>query len=185
MNSHRGLQILLSLAAAVGVILGCDAQALENLHAVTLTTSDVRIQVSADAEAPRLVSLSGRNASAWRNLHEETLPAFVERNGTRVPIQWKLKPELCSADARQVVFVYDSENPHLRLRWKWKARAAFGPLEHVITVENLSGREFWLPMVDSLRLDWQTPANVKIRNFYVEKGANTPSPQGVHLEKVA
>ena len=185
MNRHHGLRILLSIAAAVGVILGCDAHAVENLHAVTLATSDARIQINAGAEAPRLVLLSGRNAPAWHNLREETLPAFVEQNGTRVPIQWKLRPELCRADARQVVFVYDSANPHLRLRWKWEARATFGPFEHSVTVENLSGRELWLPMVDSLQLDWQTPASEEIRNFFVEKGANTPSPEGTHLEKVA
>lgn len=178
-------RVFLSLAIAVGVFLGCDAHALENLHALTLATSDARIQVSADAHAPRLVLLSGRTAPAWNNLHDDTLPAFVEQNGTRIPIEWRLRPELCSANAHQVVFVYESENPHLRLRWKWEARAAFGPFEHSVTVENLSDRELWLPMVDSLQLDWRTAASAEIRNFYVEKGANTPSPQGVHLEKVA
>lgn len=177
-------RVFLYLAIAVGVFLGCNARALENLHAVTLTTSDARIQVSADAHAPRLALLSGRAAPAWSNLHNDTLPDFVERNGAHVPIEWRLRPGLCSANAHQVVFVYDSEKPRLRLRWKWEARAAFGPFEHSITVENLSGRELWLPMVDSLQLDWRTPASAKIRNFYVEKGANTPSPQGVHLEKV-
>lgn len=185
LNSRRRIQIFLSLAVATGVILGSSAHALENQRAATLATSDVRIQVSADAESPRLVSLSGPSGPAWHNLRAETLPAFVEQGGTRLPIQWRLRPELCSADAKQVIFVYDSENPHLRLRWKWEARAAFGPLEHTVTVENLSGRELWLPMVDSLQLHWRIPADAEIRNFYVEKGANTPSPQGVHLDKVA
>lgn len=113
------------------------------------------------------------------------LPSSVEENGATTSITWHLKPALGSADARHVVFVYESEQPHLRLLWKWEARAGFGPMEHTITVENLSGHEIWLPMLDSLRLTWQAPADAQIRNLFVEKGADTPSPQGTHLETVA
>jgi hypothetical protein len=70
------------------------------------------------------------------------------------------------------------------LRWQWEARAAFGPVEHRITIENLSGQEIWLPMVDSLRLDWRTPRGTALRHLYVEKGADTPSAQGTHDEPV-
>ncbi len=77
-----------------------------------------------------------------------------------------------------MVFVYESAHPHLRLRWQWEARAGFGPLEHRITIENLSGQEIWLPMVDSLRLNWRTPADEALRNLYVEKGSGTPFGAG-------
>jgi alpha-galactosidase len=82
------------------------------------------------------------------------------------------------------VFVYESAEPHLRLSWVWEARADFGPVEHRLTVENLSGHEVWLPMVDSLRLDLHASAARELRNFYVEKGANTPSAQGTHDDAV-
>jgi hypothetical protein len=72
----------------------------------------------------------------------------------------------------------------LRLRWQWQARAAFGPIEHQTIVENLGNDEIWLPMVDSLSLDWLVPASRSLRNFYVEKGADTPSAQGAHLDAV-
>ena len=39
-------------------------------------------------------------------------------------------------------------------------------------------------MIDSLRLGLQAPAGAQLHNFYVEKGAGTPSPQGTHLENV-
>ena len=39
-------------------------------------------------------------------------------------------------------------------------------------------------MVDSLRLEWRTPAAEPLRNLYVEKGADTPSAQGTHLDVV-
>ncbi|HEY1985630.1 MAG TPA: alpha-galactosidase [Terracidiphilus sp.] len=101
-----------------------------------------------------------------------------------VPILWKLKNALGLADAHRVVFVYEAAHPRLRLSWIWEARAGFGPIEHRITVENLDSEEIWLPMIDSLRVDWQTPAHSDLRNFYVEKGADTPSAQGTHLDDV-
>jgi hypothetical protein len=140
--------------------------------------------VSAGQSAPKLAGLSRPSGAAWRNTQEETLPASVEVHGAAVPVTWRLKRELGSADAHHVVFVYECAQPHLRLKWQWEARAGFGPVEHRITIENLSGEEIWLPMVDSLRLDWRAPADEALRNFYVEKGADTPSAQGTHLEAV-
>jgi len=57
-------------------------------------------------------------------------------------------------------------------------------LEHRIAIENLSGREVWLPMIDSLRLDWLTARGKALSHLYVEKGADTPSAQGTHREAV-
>ena len=110
------------------------------------------------------------------------MPATVEINGASVPVSWQHKANSTRTNPRHVVFVYESAQPHLRLRWEWQARADFGPIEHRITIENLGDKEVWLPMIDSLRLDWNVPAADELRNFYVEKGAGTPSPQGTHLE---
>ena len=160
------------------------AQASEQASPVTLATKDVRIELSAGSHAPRLTRLSTTAGSVWRNQQEETLPKSVEIKGKTTPVVWMLKPVQGSADAHHVSLVYESAQPHLRVRWQWEARADFGPLEHRVTLENLSGQEIWLPMVDSLRLDWHAPANEALRNFYVEKGAGTPSPQGTHMDAV-
>jgi hypothetical protein len=149
-----------------------------------LQTSDIRVEVSAGADAPKLISLAGSAGTARHNRQQESLPASVEINGAAIAVNWQLKPELGNASARRVVFIYESAKPHLRLRWQWEVRAAFGPVEHRITLENLSDQEIWVPMVDSLRLDWSAPADEPLRNFYVEKGADTPSAQGTHLETV-
>ena len=140
--------------------------------------------MSPGESAPKLNSLSNPAGQIWRNLQEETLPTAVEVNGATVPVIWRLKPELGSQDSHHVVFVYESAHPHLRLRWQWEARAGFGPLEHRITIENLSGQEIWLSMVDSLRLNWRTPADEVLRNLYVEKGSGTPTAQGTHFDSV-
>jgi len=112
------------------------------------------------------------------------LPAKVELNQATVPLTWQHKRELDRKEKHHVVVVYESLEPHLRLSWEWEARADFGPVEHRITVENLSGQEIWLPMIDSLRLDLETPEKTELGNFYVEKGAGTPSSQGTHLDSV-
>ncbi len=184
LNARSRFRVLFWFVPVLCCFPNCQAQVQGRMPAVTLATSGTRIQLSAGAAAPRLIGLSGGTGAEWRNLQETALPAFVEQDGTRLPLRWRLKPGLSHADARHVVFVYESAEPHLRLFWQWEARAAFGPLEHRITVENLGGNELWLPMVDSLRLSWQIPVGTKIRNFYVEKGAWSPSPQGVHLENV-
>lgn len=177
----RGLDWVVLLAS---VSLALCASASAPRHSASLATADLRVDLSAGQSAPKLNELVRRRASAWSNNEEEKLPASVDIDGASIPVTWQLKPALGRADAHHVVFVYESEKPHMRLLWQWEVRAGFGPVEHRITVENLSGQEVWLPMVDSLRLDWQVPASASLRNFYVEKGADTPSVQGSHLEVV-
>jgi len=151
---------------------------------IVLKTTDARIELSAGSSAPRLVSLTGVASARWLNRQEETLPAAADVNGLPVPVVWQFMPELSSADAHHAVFVYDSAPLHLRLRWQWEAQKSYGPFEHRITVENLADKEVWLPLIDSLRLDWRPSASAELRNFYIEKGADTPSAQGTHLEPI-
>jgi len=128
------------------------------------------------------VWISGPAGLSLRNRVTDQLPPSVEINGARVQLTWQHKAELDAADSRHVVFVYESAQPHLRLRWEWRARADFGAIEHRIVVENLGDKEAWLPMTDSLSLDWAISASDELHNFYVEKGAGTPSAQGTHVE---
>lgn len=151
---------------------------------VVLQSSDSRIELLATPAAPRLLSLTGSSGPAWRNGAPEPLPASIEIDGAPVKLIWKLNPQAGHADAHSVVYVYDSAQPHLRLSWEWDAPAAFGPLQHRVTIQNLAGKEAWLPMVDSLRLDWTVPAAAPLRNLYIEKGADSPSAQGTHLDSI-
>lgn len=184
LKDRSGVRCLGWASVLVLAALAGGAQARGPLRSAVLATADVRVELRAGESAPRLAGLFHPAGGAWRNREEETLPASVEVNGATVPVIWRLKPELGRADAHHAVFVYASAEPHLRLKWQWEARAGFGPVEHRITIENLSGQAIWLPMVDSLRLDWRAPADEPLRNFYVEKGADTPSAQGTHLDTV-
>jgi hypothetical protein len=150
-----------------------------------LSTSNIHIALSASGPQPHLVWISGPAGFSVRNRAAGQLPSSVEIGGANVPLTWQHKADLDTSDSHHVVFVYESQQPHLRLNWEWQARADFGPIEHRIVVENLSGKEAWLPMVDSLSLDWAVQESEELRNFYVEKGAGTPSPHGTHLETMA
>ena len=162
--------------------LGAWTKTLHSQHAVVLSSTDVRLELAAGENGPKLIALSSGVGETWQNKASEDLPSTTELDGASVTVRWQHKPALDSSDSRHVVLVYESEKPHLRLRWEWQARADFGPLEHRITIENLSDKEAWLPMVDSLRLDLAVPVNRKLRSFYVEKGSGTPSAHGTHCE---
>jgi hypothetical protein len=151
-----------------------------------VSTSNIRLTLSASGVAPSLAVLSGTAHLNLTNRTEESLPGSVEIDGVTVAVNWRHKTELDLHESpHHAAFVYESVEPHLRLCWEWEARADFGPIEHRIIIENLGDKEIWLPMVDSLRLDWKVPAATALQNFYVEKGADKPSDQGTHLETMA
>jgi len=172
------------IAIATCLLLGCLSQAQSRVLPASLKTADVVADFQAQDQAPRLLRLAGSFGASWKNQSQETLPKSIELGGTRIPLRWRAVPGLSHADGRKVVFTYESDKPHLRLQWEWEARADFGPIEHRICIENLGTQEIGLPMVDSLRLDWHIPAAGDLHNFYVEKGADTPSAAGTHDEVV-
>ena len=178
----RGLAVA-AMAACAALSLAAQPQQSQTKASV-LATFDVRIEIIAASHAPALVSFAGRAGNAWRNRREETLPATVEIDGATVPLAWQHIAERDVASAHRVVLVYESAQSHLRLSSQWEARAAFGPIEHRITVENLGTEEVWLPMIDSLTMDLSVPPNAALSHLYVEKGADTPSSEGTHLETV-
>jgi alpha-galactosidase len=177
-KSEMRCRILLLLFV---VLVAHSARAATTIPPAIVSTTDVTLALRDAEHAPTLAWVSGIAGLHFSNAAAEPLPASVEVNSAQVPLTWKLKPELGHADKHQVVFVYESVNPHLRLSWEWQARADFGPIEHRITVENLSGQEIWLPLIDSLRLELQCAPQRKLQYLYVEKGADTPSPVGTHI----
>ncbi len=188
MKETQSIRILLWAAAFSLVSLAAAAATQKNgsrSSPILVITSDTRVELRAGESAPSLVSIVGTGGTTLTNAQSEALPASVEINSATVPVAWHHKPVLDTSDPRHAVAVYESDNPHLRLRWEWQARADFGPIEHRITIENLGDKEVWLPMVDSLQLDWKIAPNDELRNFYVEKGAGTPSPQGTHTDAMA
>jgi alpha-galactosidase len=174
-----------TISAAL-LICAASAGAAQQPRDPVVSTSDVKLTLSGSGPQPRVAVMNGPAHMLLTNRAEEPLPEKVEINGAAVPVAWKHKPNLDEyPNPHHAVLVYESANPHLRLRWEWQARADFGPLEHRVRVENLGDKEVWLPLIDSLRLDWKVASTQEMRNFYVEKGAGTPSVEGIHDDIVA
>jgi alpha-galactosidase len=145
-----------------------------------LKTADTELSMEAGSSAPRLASLAAPGEVMWQNRASESLIASAEISGKQVPLQWSFDRDASEVGEQRVAFVYESSSPHLRLIWEWRVRQAYGPIEHLIRIENLSGEEIWIPLQDSLALNWQIDPQLPLEHFFVEKGANTPSPVGTH-----
>ena len=150
-----------------------------------LHTSDSEVALEASPDSPRLLSLAFPGQPPWRNRRSEALISFAEVSGSQLPCHWKFNAEASRSNDQQAIFVYESDSPHLRLSWEWRARQAYGPLEHQIRIENLDDRELWIPMQDSLAIDWQIASQEPLEQLFVEKGANTPSAIGTHQVALA
>lgn len=164
---------LLAAAVLMNLVMFCQTTA----HIQTEQTS---IDLEASESSPRMVKLESSGRSAWMNRASEPLLPFLWIGEKRIPLSWTLKRDASRIDARQVRFVYESKPVPLRLTWEWQARAATGPIEHRIHIENLSPNEIWIPLQDSFRFDWKINATKALRTMYIDKGAGKPTEMGTH-----
>jgi len=150
-----------------------------------LRTSDTVARLRALPSGPVLLSLDTAGAPAWENRESEHLVDFALLRGTRVPLRWRWNRRESRVGPRSVIFVYDSSGPRLRLRWAWTARASNGPLEHTVSIENLSGSELAVGIQESLRFAFAVPADTEVAMLSIEKGGGAPGPAGALLQPVA
>ncbi len=162
----------------LGVLLFGLSAAAQN--SIRLKTSDTEITLTPGPTAPSLTAFAVPAQPAWENRSSENLIDSAQISGKTEAIRWNFNAALTKADDKEVVFVYESLSPHLRLSWEWHVRQAFGPIEHQIHIENLSSHEIWIPFQDSLAFDWKIDPQAPLNQLYVEKGANTPSDIGTH-----
>ena len=146
-----------------------------------LRTSDTAISVHAGEHAPQLSTLRVGGA-VWINRVPEALPEQVEIQGATRPVTWRWDRLASRTDPKQIELVYVSDSPRMQAVWRWAARASYGPLEHTVLIQNLSEDTLWLPLQPSLRFDWRVDPRVTLERFWVEKGADTPSDTGTHLD---
>jgi Melibiase/Glycosyl hydrolase family 36 C-terminal domain len=140
--------------------------------------------VEAGTRAPRLVALGPRSGQLMRNAAAETLPDQVEVDGAVRALTWRLDPAASRLDSRQIELVYLSQGTPLRLVSRWRVRARFGPIEHCIEIRNLGNESLWLPLQSSLSFDWVIGRGSRLERLWIEKGADTPSPAGTHLDEL-
>lgn len=119
-----------------------------------------------------------------RNDVAETLPDHVEVDGALRPLTWRLDSAASRLDSKQIELVYLSEGAPLRLVSRWRAAAQFGPIEHSIEIRNLGNDSLWLSLQPSLSFDWAIDRGSRLERLWIEKGADTPSNAGTHLDEL-
>jgi hypothetical protein len=142
------------------------------------------MRFQAGPNAPRVSSLK-RGAVIWSNDIDESPISSIEIAGQATPLAWKFNSIESHTDQYTVRFIYDSTSPRLRFTWEWGVRSGRGPIEHQIRIENRDTSEMWLPLQSSFAFEWQIAAQDKLEQFYVEKGADTPSAVGTHWAPVS
>jgi hypothetical protein len=185
MQSTRSRRLachILSCSVAIGVACGA-AHAGDSRRVLgELASADTAIAVEAGEHAPRLTTLKARGATLWSNRAEESLPEHVEIHGSAQPLVWRLDRSASHFESKKIELVYFTDSPRLKAVWQWRVRASHGPIEHTISIQNLSDETVWLPLQPSLRFDWEVDPKSALERFWVEKGADTPSSQGTHLD---
>ena len=172
----------LALLAATG--LSVPATDAASGDAGTLATADTYVSVAAGERSPRVTAFGTPGGPVWINRIAEALPEGVVVRGAPRRLTWRFDRAGSHLAPLDIELVYTSDAPHLKARWRWRARAAYGPLEHTIVLENHSEDTVWLPLQASLRFDWATAQGLRLNRFWVEKGADTPSAAGVHLDEL-
>jgi hypothetical protein len=169
------------LVACFSACLGMLASA----QTASLGTAQTVLRLNAGTKAPQLLSLRTPGKIAWANKAAEELISTAIVNGHTVALEWKLVARAGHKDAKCVSFTYETQSPHLRLTWEWRAPAATGPLEHHIRIENLDTQELWLPLQPSFRYDWNVLPTEQLKQVYIDKGAGKPSVIGTHEVELA
>ncbi len=155
-----------------------------NPETAVLSTSDTRLVVEAGARAPRVAVLGGRGGWLLKSQSAQTLPDHAEVGGAVRALTWRLDRAASHSDSKEIALVYRSVAPALSLVWRWRVRAPFGPLEHRLEIHNLGHETLWLPLQPSLTFDWAVDPASRLERLWIEKGADTPSAAGTHLDEL-
>jgi hypothetical protein len=150
-----------------------------------LASAETSIIIEAAEQAARVRTLKGPGGSVWNNRSNEALPERVEIRGSMLPVIWRLDRAASRFDAKSIQVVYLADAQHLKLLWCWRVRADHGPIEHSIVIENQGTEPVWLPLLPSWQFNWEIDSKTPLQRFWVEKGANIPSSQGTHLDRLA
>jgi Melibiase/Glycosyl hydrolase family 36 C-terminal domain len=151
---------------------------------IHIANRDTSITLEAYPGSQVVSGLTQAGCQPWTGQSPEELANHVEVGSRIENITWRMNAALTQVTPTSVRFVYEASHPHLRLYWEWRARAAHGPVEHSIRIQNLDSQEIWLPMQDSLRFAWQVPEGEHLEHLWIEKGAGGPSPEGVHRNTI-
>lgn len=163
--------------------------AAETRRSLIASTDDTLLRVEVLDNGPAVASLVCR-ASGFDWIGSEApepiaLIDTVEVEGARKTLLWKCVPAVpadYNGSAQSINFVCD--DPPLELISTWEARPGPGPVEHRLVIRNKGRQTVMLPVQPSLAMRLRGPAGHTIEQWWVDKGAGTPTPDGVHKRAV-
>jgi hypothetical protein len=97
-------------------------------------------------------------------------------------VNWRVDRGASRFESKDIQIVYVADSPPLKAVWRWRARAEHGPIEHSVSIQNLGDEPVWLQLQPSLSFEWEVDPKSALERFWVEKGADIPSPHGMHLD---
>ncbi len=156
-----------------------------NPSGAELATSDERISLVAGDRAPRLIHLAdhfrcrlaqriGRDAANKRH-HRQRFDPY------RLVVQARTPPPSTPIMSHSST---SPLSPTSGYAGSGKREPPLAPSNTTLRWRISPTKEIWLPLIDSLTLNWHLAPGTPLSQFYVEKGADTPSAHGTHLESV-
>jgi alpha-galactosidase len=157
----------------------------------TLQSEDTRAHVEVRDNRLFLTGLGTRD-SAWDWIDDRAdtagsgpLPIpFVEAalvDGRPVTLTWRYAGStVVDGVPRRHIFSFVCTTFPLELKSIWSVGTGPGPIEHAISILNRGQQVVTLPLQTSLMFSALMPAQHRCEHWWVEKGANQPTPTGTH-----
>jgi hypothetical protein len=138
---------------------------------------------SATSVSLRTVVAGSLTGDVWfDDLSLETMTA--EEPDPPVGTRWVFdSAQVDTVDGERLTLTYVSSTPALELESVWWARPGSGPVEHRMTVSNLTGAPITVYPQESLQLDVEGDVNPVLWQFSKESG--TPDAQGIYTHQLA
>jgi alpha-galactosidase len=154
----------------------------------TISTDDISATITVVNDRPALSSLRSRaDGREWAMAQAVPMglieSAQVEQR--ELPLHWRFVRDAASDRQATHDFQFGCDEPSLELHSIWSGHRGPGPIEHQIIILNRGKAPVLLPVQPSLEMTLQAPAGHALEQWWVEKGAGTPTPQGVHRVALA
>ncbi|HXE52216.1 MAG TPA: alpha-galactosidase [Tepidisphaeraceae bacterium] len=106
----------------------------------------------------------------------------AQLDGKARPIHWRL--DRSEPGDHSATFHFVSAEPELELESAWIAAPGPGPVEHRIRIRNRGTKPVLVPAQRSLELSSAAGDGKGLETWWVEKGGSTPTPVGIHRDRV-
>jgi hypothetical protein len=175
------MKLIAWICVPLGLIFPQYAAADRASAPILIGNTDNQITLQSAASGPQVLRLTGPGGVTWQGMDAETFISSATIDGVAVPLHWRFDPGASRIRNDSVSLAYGDRSTGLRLYWEWRAAARYGPIEHVIRIENPGRHEVWIPLQDSFRFAWKIASNQQLEQLWVDKGAGEAPPVGTHL----